>query len=186
MNDLILIRVSGEISQIQNVFHFQFLCGLFIYHVLIFLDNFYHTATDSAVAQYRNIDHNILLTFIFFVPTLFFCQYFHMMHTGLPLQLFDHTGDISRSLQYLYTQCQRCDSVDGNTLMDRQDIRTVLCDDLQHIRQNSRFVIHLESQRDGRSLRIVMERKDIILVLIKRTAADANCINRLLYGQNLL
>ena len=27
----------------------------------------------------------------------------------------------------LYTQCQRCDSVDGNTLMDRQDIRTVLC-----------------------------------------------------------
>ena len=75
-----------------------------------------------------------------------------MMHTGLPLQLFDHTGDISRSLQYLYTQCQRCDSVDGNTLMDRQDIRPVLCDDLQHIRQNSRFVIHLESQRDGRTL----------------------------------
>lgn len=106
-----------------------------------------------------------------------------MMYTGLSLQLLNHPGNVPRGLQYLNTQCQRSDSVDGNTLMDRQDIGPVLCDDLQHIRQYTRFIIHLKSKSDGRSLGIVMKGKNIIFVLIKElrlipTASTASCMVR--------
>ena len=96
-----------------------------------------------------------------------------MMYTGLSLQLLDHPGNVPRGLQYLNTQCQRSDSVDGNTLMDRQDIGPVLCDDLQHIRQYPRFIIHLKGKSDGRSLGIVMKGKNIIFVLCLLYTSDA-------------
>ena len=50
MNDFVLVRISGEISQIQDVFYLQFLCGLLVHHILVFLDNFHHTTAYGAVA----------------------------------------------------------------------------------------------------------------------------------------
>ena len=49
MNDLVFVRISREISQIQNVFYLQFLRRLLIHHVLILLDNFHYTASYGAV-----------------------------------------------------------------------------------------------------------------------------------------
>ena len=60
--------------------------------------------------------------------------------------------------------------------MDRQDIGSELCDDLQHIGEKPRLILHLKGKSDRRSLGMLMELKDIFLVLVKRAPADPHLI----------
>ena len=56
---------------------------------------------------------------------------------------------------------------------------------LKHIRQKSRFVLDLHRKRYSFSLGTVMERKNIILIFVKRASADTNRIYRVLNGGQL-
>ena len=60
--------------------------------------------------------------------------------------------------------------------MDRQDIGSELCDDLQHIGQKSRLILHLKGKCDRRSPGMLMELKYICFLLVKRAPADSHLI----------
>ena len=65
------------------------------------------------------------------------------MYPCLLLDARHHLCHISRLRQNIDRECQRCDPVDRNTLVDRQDIGVKLCHRLEHNRQQPRLIVQL-------------------------------------------
>ena len=84
-----------------------------------------------------------------------------------------HHFHISSCRKDINTERKRCDSIDRNTLMNRQNIRMEISDRLKHERQDSRLVIELNYHRNRLSLRILMKWKYIIFVFVEGTSADS-------------
>ena len=80
---------------------------------------------------------------------------------------FDHFGYIRRDREDIHADRCRCCSIDWYALMDRQYIGPVIRNDLQHIGQQPRLIIHLNNKCDRFPSYILMKRKYIILVFVK-------------------
>ena len=95
------------------------------------------------------------------------------MYAGSGLNVVYHGGSVPQLRRNVHADGQRGYSVDWNRVMNRQDVSVIFRDNFENIRQNPRLIIHLENKRDGLSLSIVVKGKNIILILIERTAADS-------------
>ena len=104
-----------------------------------------------------------------------------MLNAFLILYDLHHLRNVSGGRKHIYTDRSRSHSIDGNALVDRQDIRIMLRDDFQHIGKQTRLIPHLQNEGDGLPLHIFMKRKDIVLILVKGASADSQLIHRLLY-----
>ena len=83
------------------------MCGFFVYHILIFLDNLHNTASHGTVSQYSYINHKLLRS----CPdadmyVLFFRQNLNVMYPFLFLQTLQHSGNVARRLKHLHTETQ--------------------------------------------------------------------------------
>ena len=87
------------------------------------------------------------------------------------LDLLNHTGNISRVGEDFHTEGYRRGSVYRDRLVDRKDIRTVIRNDVEQVRQKPRLVHHLGHKCHCLSSRVVGKRKNIILIFIEGTAA---------------
>ena len=84
----------------------------------------------------------------------------------------DHRIDVRRILPDLDGECQGGDSVDGNRLMDGQDVRIIRRYRRADLRQISEYIPHLDDDRDGLPLRTIVKREDVFFLLIERTAGN--------------
>ena len=62
MHKIFFIRISGEITKIKDVFHPYLGAGFLAHHLVIIFNYLHNTASYSAVAKYRNINHLSVLS----------------------------------------------------------------------------------------------------------------------------